>query len=280
LQLHPWWVGAELKNGSWQLNSHYQRISDLPNGLGTENDLLSITGVLSQGKKTLETIIRPVRPDYQCLVYRAAMFWGQPSKELITGIKKAGLIADSSVISGLYEKEPVPTDYRKAKSSIGYWWTNEEDISQSGTIGENIIEFPVYSKFKPYLCNFTWTKLHTTFKRRASEKKDINGFGMKQARQSTESLPSVFRKLFSWYPFKYDFCKLSDKDMIRWLKQAIKKSGRENIDDTPIVMLGHSKDFWNDRNVEKFLKFVNNECAESVCFSTFVESIKMIVKKR
>ncbi len=279
LHLHPWWVGAELENGNWRLNPHYRRISDLPNGLWTENDQLSITGVLSQGRKTLETIIKPVCPDYQCLVYRAAMFWGQPSKELIIGLKKAGLIADSSVVSGMYEKKPVPTDYRSAKSSMGYWWTSAEDISQAGIAGENIIEFPVYSWRRPYICNLKWTKLHTTLKRRAAEKNDIYGYGMKQARQSTESLATVMGRLFSSQPFKYDFCKLSAKDMIRWLKRAIKESRSAGIDDTPVVMLGHSKDFWNDRNLEEFLNYVKTECNNEVQFKTFTESIKIIVQK-
>lgn len=278
LHLHPWWIGAELKNGKWQLNPHYRRISDLPNGTGTENDQLSITGVLLQGKKTLEKIIKPVCADYKCFVYRAGSFWGQPSRVLIAGLKKAGLIADSSVVNGLFETQVVPTDYRKAKSSIGYWWTTEEDISRSGKIGENIIEFPVYSHLRPYLWNFKWTKLQTTLKRRAAEKNDVHGLSMKQARQSTEPLSSVFRKLFSWYPLKYDFCKLSDKDMIRWLKKAIKQSCYEKNDNTPVVMLGHCKDFWNDRNVENFLKYVKQECSENILFSTFSELTNTILK--
>jgi len=209
LHLHPWWIDATLKEGRWQLCPEYRRISDLPNGSGSEDDVSSIVGALYQGKRTLETIIKPVCPEYVCRVYRAAMFWGQPSRELIAGMKKVGLSADSSVVKGLYEVSPVPTDYRQAESATGYWWTCVDDISQSGPTGENIIEFPVYSRFRPYVCNLKWTKLYTTLKRRYVERGNTHDHGMMEARQSTESLGQMLKKLGTLQPLKYDFCKLS-----------------------------------------------------------------------
>jgi hypothetical protein len=280
LHLHPWWIGAKYKNGSWQLYPEYLRISDLPNSIGSENDSFSITGILYQAKRTVETIIKPACPDYVCLAYRAAMFWGQPSKELIKGMKKVGLVADSSVVRGLYENHPVPTDYRKAKSATGYWWTSAVDISQSGPKGEYIIEFPVYSRFRPYVYNFKWTKLYTTLKRHCLERADTNNNGMTNARQSTESPWKVLRKLVTSQPIKYDFCKLSSGDMIRGLVRLIKNDRMvEDGIGTPVVMLGHSKDFWNDRNLEVFLRFINKECKEQVYFSTLGELTKRILKR-
>ena len=280
LHLHPWWIGATFKDNNWQLNPDYFRITDLPHGMGSENDPVSILGVLSQGKKTLEAIINPTCPEYECLVYRAAMFWGQPSKELIMGMKRVGLAADSSVIKGLHETTPVPTNYRQAKSAMGYWWTCEDDISQSGPTGENIIEFPVYSRMRPFVCNFRWTKLCATLKRRQVERADKHGHGMMEARQSTESPGKVLRRLGTLQPLKYDFCKLSAGDMIRELRHAMKsdQAGVNSLG-TPVVMLGHSKDFWNDRNLEMFLRFIKKECEDRVRFSTLGELTKRILKR-
>lgn len=280
LHLHPWWIGATFKDNNWQLNPDYFRITDLPHGMGSENDPVSILGVLRQGKNTLEAIINPTSPEYECLVYRAAMFWGQPSKELIIGMKRIGLVADSSVIKGLHETTPVPTDYRQAKSETGYWWTCEDDISQSGPTGENIIEFPVYSRFRPYVCNFKLTKLCATLKRRNMEKNDTHGHGMMEARQSTESLGQMLKKLGTLQPLKYDFCKLSATDMIRGIRRLINDNRMDRGDfGTPVVMLGHSKDFWNDRNLERFFLFIKKECNGKVCFNTFGEFTKKIVKR-
>jgi len=225
-------------------------------------------------------MIRPICADYECLVYRAAMFWGQPSGELIQGLKRAGLVADSSVIPGLYETAPAPTDYRHAESMTGHWWTCADDISQSGPQGENIIEFPVYSRMRPFVCNFRWTKLCATLKRRRIERADTHGHGMMEARQSTESLGQVLKKLGTLQPLKYDFCKLSAGDMIRELRHAMKSDqAMRNGLGTPVVMLGHSKDFWNDRNLEMFFRFIKKECEGRVLFSTLGELTKRILKR-
>jgi len=48
---------------------------------------------------------------------------------------------------------------------------------------------------------------------------------------------------------------------------------------TPVVMLGHSKDFWNDRNLEMFFRFIKKECEGRVRFSTLGELTKRILKR-
>jgi hypothetical protein len=208
------------------------------------------------------------------------MFWGQPSMELIWSLKRVGLVADSSVVGGLYATAPVPTDYRNIPSSAGYWWTSNHDISRSGPKGENIIEFPIYSRLQPYLFNFKWTKLSATLKRGAVEKANIQGHGMMNARKSTESLGGIIKRLWTQQPLKFDFCKLSARDMIRWLERLI--NGDRMVDDrlgTIVVMLGHSKDFWNDKNFELFLKHIQKEHSDRIRFCTFAEVTKWIMER-
>ena len=281
LHLHPWWIGARFENNRWQLRPEQRRLSDLPNNLGSHHDPRSIVEVLSRGKKTLEAIVRPVRPGYECLVYREAMFWGQPSELLVAGLKQAGLGADSSVVKGLYETYPVPTDYRRAEAATGYWWTRADEISLSGPEGEHIIEFPVWSQMRLYASNFKGTKLRVSLKRRAVERASANGHGMMQARKSRDSLRTILKKLGSSQPMKYDFCKLSARDMIRGLRQSLESDeGTDEGVGTPLVMLGHSKDFWNDRNLGRFLEFVSTQCAKRVCFGTLGDLTEAIVQRR
>jgi hypothetical protein len=131
------------------------------------------------------------------------------------------LAADSSVISGWHETVPVFTDYRPAVAAAGCWWTSAEDICQAGPIGEHILEFPVYSRLRPYVCNFKWTKLYATLRRRRQEKSNTHGHGMMEARQSTEPVGQILRRLGTLQPWKYDFCKLSANDMIRGLRRLM-----------------------------------------------------------
>jgi len=280
LHLHPWWIGAAFEDGRWRLRPELRRLSDLPGGIDVEGGVDSVAEVLSRGKETLEGLLRPVDPAYECVAYRAAMFWGQPSESLIAGMKQAGLAADSSVVNGMYETDPVPTDYRDAEAGTGYWWTGSDNISRSGKRGEHIVEFPVCTMMKPYLSNFRWTKLRTTLKRRAVEKVNINGHGMMEARKSRESVPGILKKLCTLQPLKFDFCKLSEGDMIRWLHRLL-EDGRPGDDDlgTPVVMLGHSKDFWNDDNLAAFLRYVKNHCRGRVRFRTLGEMTRQIVQR-
>lgn len=268
LHLHPWWIGAAFEENHWRLCPQYLRITDLPHGLGSPGDPPSVVGVLHAGKSTLEALLQPVSPEYECLAYRAAMFWGQPSRELIAGMKEVGLWADSSVVSGLYEKAPVPTDYRQAPSATGCWWTSADDIGRAGPAGEHIVEFPVCSKMKPYLCNFKWSKLRASLQRRRIEKDNLHGHGMMEARKSRDSLGTLLRKLATRQPLKYDFCKLSAQDMIHRLRQIARADQGEGAGDRAVVMLGHSKDFWNDRHLDTFLRFVKERCSDNVCFGT------------
>ena len=48
---------------------------------------------------------------------------------------------------------------------------------------------------------------------------------------------------------------------------------------TAVVMLGHSKDFWNDRNLDVFLRFIKTECKGKIRSSTLREMTKRILEK-
>jgi hypothetical protein len=48
---------------------------------------------------------------------------------------------------------------------------------------------------------------------------------------------------------------------------------------TPVVVLGHSKDFWNDRHLEVFLRFIKEDCQGKVCFSTLGEFTRRILER-
>ena len=280
LHLHPWWIQARLDKGSWRLNPSYYRITDLPKGVGKKQDLLSATGALFKGKETLENLISTVDPSYECIVYRAAMFWGQPSRELIKAMKQAGFVADTSVIKGHFDPMPAPTDYRHAESSVGYWWTKDDDLAVKGPVGEQVIELPVYSEIHPYLYNFRWTKLKTTLKRRKVEQDNAHGHGMMTARKSSEPRGRILKKLLSQQALKYDFCKLSSRNMIQGLKRAIRYDQiHPNSAGTPMVMLGHSKDFWNDCHLDSFLKHVRENEKGKVIFSTLRDCVQRIMQK-
>jgi hypothetical protein len=67
------------------------------------------------------------------------------------------------------------------------------------------------------------------------------------------------------YASTFDFCKLSCRDMVRRIE------GHAGDSEQPVVMIGHSKDFVNDRQLDRFLAWLSrNRTVSSVTFSEYV----------
>ena len=247
LHLHPQWIDAAYDEGVWQLRNSYWRLADLPGGLGSEEQVTSIVGALHKGKRTLEDILKPVRADYECACFRAGGFYAQPSRQIIRAMKRIGLKADSSVVKGFRKTEPFMVDYSHVETGKAAWWTTDTDLAEEGTPGENILELSVSSRMEPYWKNFKMTKLQTALWRRKAER--IGG-GKDAAGKYITSLPSgrtVLKSLWKKHVSTFDFCKLSCRDM----RKRIEELG--DPQQQPVIMVGHSKDFANNRQFEEFL---------------------------
>ena len=274
LHLHPQWIGANYENGYWNLNLDFWRLPNLPNGLGIKEDFFSITGALYKGKRDLEELLKPINPEYECIAFRAGGWCIQPEKDIIKAMKKVGILADTSVFEGGYVNNRAYYDFRDVVKNYGYWWTKEDNICQRGEKGKNIIEIPIYSLSRPLISNFKWTMLRVMLRISKEDKKSNN-----QAKQEKSiNYKKILKNLFKNYPLKWDFCKLSYKDMYKFLTEAVKKECLSNEKlEIPLVMIGHSKDFFNDKNFEKFLNEVDESISKKfVKFYTFSSVIKNI----
>jgi len=284
LHLHPQWIGAELDGCLWRLKIGQWCIADLPHGLGDRGDEYSIMGALSKGKQTLEQILRPINSTYQCIAFRAGGFNIQPSLKVIPAMKAVGLLIDSSIVQGLYKRSSVGhCDFRGAVSNHGYWWTTEDDVCLSGPKGEHILEFPVYSKMRSYIANFRWSKLRTTLKRRKIESRYPSAINQARGIRSTTSLMEVLMKLGSMHPVNVDFCKLSAQSMVKAVEEVLRKNNNTNNDvgrTVPLVLIGHSKDFWNDKHLDSFLSAMQrySDSNGGIKFSTFSEVAEKIAR--
>ena len=247
LHLHPQWIGAEYDKGVWQLCNSYWRLADLPGGLGSKSQITSITGALQAGKETLENTIKPVKADYECVCFRAGGFYAQPSRNIISAMKKVGLQADSSVVKGYKTSTPFEVDYSHVKTDKAAWWTTDTELTAEGKPGKNIIELSVSSRMQPYWKNFKKTKLQAVLKRRRAQRTSRSNQTTNKGINSVPDYSTVLKKLLRNCPSTCDFCKLSSGDMLRRIKEHSK------YPEQPIIMIGHSKDFVNDREFDKFL---------------------------
>lgn len=276
LHVHPQWIGAEINNhGLWNLKLDQWGIGYLPNIDQNKEDIFSITGALFQGKKTLEDLLRPINQEYNCTTFRAGGFSAQPAEEVIKAMKNIKLSIDSSVVKGMKITSPVKLDYTNAKDNVGYWWVDPKDFSIEGKNKDTIIECPIYSNMEPYFKNFRKTKYLATLKRVKIEKADPNyRVNPEKFSSSDFKAKSIINKLFRKHPMKFDFCKLSTFSMKKFIKNAMIRELKYNKP-IPIVMIGHAKDFWNDKHFDKFLNIVKMD--KNIKFSTFADVGKEIL---
>jgi hypothetical protein len=247
LHLHPQWIGAEYRQGAWRLCNSYWRLADLPEGLGAEEQVTSITGALYRGKRTLEEMIKPVKADYECVCFRAGGFYAQPSCDIIRAMKRVGLKSDSSVVRGYRTNVPFEVDYSHVETDKAAWWTTDTELTKEGRPGENIIELSVSSRMEPYWRNFKMTKLRAALKRWKIERASRSDHAAGKRISSVPANRTVLTNLLKKRASTFDFCKLSARDMLDRVRQHVECL------EQPIIMIGHSKDFFNDRALDRFL---------------------------
>jgi hypothetical protein len=271
LHLHPQWIDAAYDRGAWQLRNRYWRLADLPDGLGNTDQTTSITGALHAGKQTLERMIKPVKADYQCVCFRAGGFYAQPSPHVITGMKKAGLRVDSSVVKGYRIDTPFQVDYSNIGTNKLVWWTTDTELVTEGKPGENVLELPVSSRMEPYWNSFKPAKLRAALRRRQIERATPNGHAKGNSISSVPSHWAVLKKMLTKHASTFDFCKLSCQDMLARIREL------DDPGPQPIVMIGHSKDFVNDRHFDEFLATVSR--SGSVRFAGMSEYVHKALRE-
>lgn len=263
LHLHPQWIGADYFQGGWQLCHSCWRLADLPGRLGDRDQIKSITGALYAGKQTLESMIRPIAANYDCRAFRAGGFYAQPSEDIIAAMREVGLHVDSSVVRGYKTCEPFAVDYSQMAIDKSSWWTSRTELIHEGRVGENVLELPVSARMQPYWKNFKMTKFCAAVRRRQAERRS----GIRQeANTRLSSVPkytTVLKKLLGKHANTFDYCKLSTKDMLNRLKENDREAERA------IVLIGHSKDFFNDRHFDRFLATIRED--KNVSFQTISE---------
>lgn len=117
LHLHPQWYGASFESAEWKLNFNWWRFSALPyrhqaDGTPGRYDLLV------EGKKYLEDLIRPTKPDYECIAFRAGGYNIGVDDVSGKALLESGFKIESSICPGFYSNSKLSKyDYTSNLSS-------------------------------------------------------------------------------------------------------------------------------------------------------------------
>ena len=244
LHLHPQWVDARWESGKWIVNLDKWRLGGY-NGNG-EN---SIENLFKRGKQTLEGLLKPVNPKYECIALRAGGYNIQPSEVIVRAMKATGIRVDSSIYPGGKEIGLLSNyDYTNIDPEKGYWNVGEklEEKGDSQIKEIPIVAFPMI-RLKKFL---TWERVKGLLRNSQSAIDSL------EAKTSTSE-----KKSGKWEKVKYffetewqtwDYCLFSPS----LHKGFLKKIAKQNRD--VFVLVGHPKSFTGEKGLERLLKWTRN----------------------
>jgi hypothetical protein len=248
LHLHPQWDGAKAQgDGAWELDFAKWRTGDL----AAED----VERLLAEGKRWLEGVVQPARPDHRIQVFRAGGWCIQPSKDCVAALQSLGFSADSTVAPGLVGiSKEFWFDFRAAPQAP--WWHAAGDVCTPSGVGLLEVPIAVGSVSRAHrAAALLGRSLDPAAELAAGCRGSYQGrnSGRGRLRQLASKLSDLGRAMldFSVMP-----AELMKQVVMDW---------RDRYDGgpvpLPIVAIGHSKNFTDRsaREMERFLQWATDE---------------------
>jgi hypothetical protein len=228
LHLHPQWYNAYYSDGVWRLNFDWWRFSSLPyrtNECGTPGRL----DLLIEGKRYLEEMIKPIKPEYQCTVFRAGGYNLGLDDITKAALLEAGFLMDSSICPGFFSSGPL--------SNYDYTGWLETDCL-STNLGCGVSELPLITINSSFFEKISFSRIYSNVMNR--KYKSIS-YSNKDKVASPEYPERIKNSNF-------DFCLSSYSQIFRFVSEA--KCRELDM----IILIGHSKDYSRFSPLKKIIK--------------------------
>jgi len=272
LHLHPQWINARWSDTCWILDYKHYNLSDF------EDD--EMVALLRRGKDSLESMLRPCCADYKCVGFRAGQWNTKPSQRYLTALRDAGLKSDTSVFKWGHRYDGgADFDYRDAFSNVLAWYSRMDDINQP-TTQPTILEVPIATESVRYPRMLTPRRLWLgmNFLREDLETRAAID-NAKGVQAHTQRRAVKLRRFLQRYPRKLDFCKLTGREMSSSIEALINQC-RDSRDCLPIplVMIGHSKEIRNPRELCIALGRAAKRGGGDLLFSTYRNFVEKYIE--
>jgi hypothetical protein len=251
LHLHSSYFNARYEDGRWVQDWSEYNFA----GLKPER----LREVIRIGRNFLESLLRPVNPNYRCNVFRAANWSVSPSANVVRALVDEGFVIDTSVFKYGKRSGLVNFDYTNAFSSLIPWQARVENICESDPDGK-LFEFPIYAEERRIGAFVTPQRIYracvSRLHRFSGSRPALPAQPQTQSARTGPGKGGWLRRKHSW---KEDFNQCGGGQLIAALKRAEKEfSGCSH--DLPFVLIGHSKLFtrFNEWSLRPFLAFVAN----------------------
>ena len=264
LHIHSSYFKSLYRNSKWQQNWEDYNLSELPYSL--------IFEIVKTCKELLESIIRQVKPDYECNVFRAANWSMMPTENIAKALINNGIKIDTSVYKYGKSYGRVTYDYSSAYSNIIPWFVDNYDICKIDNNGE-LLEIPIYCENRMFWHFITYIRLFRMIRSRFHKHKKT-GTIQKSREYSNLKKSKIFKvlnPLTKRNPWKLDFNQATGRQLIKAVKRIEKEYINTKIE-IPIVLIGHSKSFikYNEITLKPFLYYISKH-KDKFCFSNFSE---------
>jgi hypothetical protein len=256
LHLHASYFNARHEAGRWVQDWSEYNFAGLP--LPRLNEIVRI------GKDYLETLLKPVSPDYECLAFRAANWAVSPSRNVIRALHENGIRIETSVFKHGHRSGIVSFDYSHAHSDLVPWRVAEDDVCRQDQAGK-LLEIPIYCERRWLGAFVTPNRIYraaqTRAHRIANNQQPKNGAAASGANGANgkRKLLGKLAMLTNRHAWKADFNQCSGGQLIRAMERAeAKHNGRSTY--LPFVLIGHSKLFtrFNEKTLAPFLAMVRD----------------------
>lgn len=241
LHLHPWWANARYEGSRWHLDWSERSIGTL------EPDRVEaiVSGAIGYLREALSD------PHFTPLAFRAGQWALQPTPAIVSVLARHGVRVDSSVFKGGHIHS-LNLDYRPAVANGGHWRFGN-DVNVPDPNGQ-LWELPIHTQLVPF-----WQMLSR--KRLKLQSKTRNA-------SLGSPLMHHWRDFLRFrYPRKLDFCRMTFEEMREAVEGVLEEKQVQRGESSPIVAIGHSKDFVDPEAVRSFLVFLRNQGVAVTTFS-------------
>jgi len=267
LHIHPSYYNSRYVDGHFAQDYTQYDLARLPPD--------TLKRIVTEGKAWLEQVLRPVKPDYQCIAFRAANWSMNPSRSIADALVASGIPIDTSVFKYGVRRGLVGFDYHSAPSEIVPWRAHRDDICRHDENGA-LIEIPIYCEHRRLWHFVTLNRIYRVILHRLNplprESQDVAGSsGGADPADEGALLRRLTNQVFGRHAWKADFNQCSGSQLVAAARRIERQYGRGG-GVLPMVLIGHSKLFtrFNERSLKPFLRFVA-ERSDRFRFGTFGE---------
>lgn len=137
LHLHPQWHGARRDGNRWRLSEPWSILNHPPE---------RVRSMLRDGRDYLESLLRPIDPDYRCVAFRGGAWSIAPGEHVLPALIENGFLLDVSLVGGLHcDDERVRVDYRNLEEEFLPFYPDMRDARRLAGGPQPIVCLPTHS---------------------------------------------------------------------------------------------------------------------------------------